>query len=90
MARWNKTIDFKSFWHDEDLSLSQKADKIADQLYAFYKANPEYYNVASIDAIADDFKAYAQRDDDDPDAIDDILDDMYDWADGNSVWIATI
>lgn len=79
MPEWKKHVDVSQWFHDDALSVADKAKAITDHLRPL---------------IGDDEDAAELLDElahqDDADEFDYVWNDLYDWADANRVWINTI
>jgi len=88
MANWQTTINFSSFWDDEDMPIQDKgkaAAKILHKKVEELKSHPlfdedalnELENLADeFELINDEYDAYSGVDE-----FDNILDSLYDWGD---------
>ena len=86
MTRWRKTIEIKQFLSDDDSP--ENARTVAGQIAAVLKRQAEYREEDwDFCMIAEDLADMATSDDATCADLNLTLDDLYDWADVNRVWI---
>jgi hypothetical protein len=87
MPDWRKTIRLKQFLsHDSEIPLSvisETALKFAERL----KREPEYEDDFELLTIVDQFEDLAESDDATVVDFNEVLAELYDWADVERVWI---
>ena len=81
LRNWKHTINFKYFWDDDEISITEKGRLASKELNKLEKHFPNDYELE--DAI-DNFCDVSEISE-----FDSVLSNLYDWADYNSVWIAT-
>lgn len=95
MANWRCTIDFKPFYHDDKLSIKEKADRAVKELRRTQKLK-SFEDDYDLDDIIEDFEGVSG--DGEPtetteftitEDFDARMSELYDWADANRVWVAT-
>lgn len=79
MTRWMETVDLSLVWHDDALSLADKARYIAGQLNACALVDSD------LEDLTDELMDAAREGDDE--WFDSVWSGIYDWADDNRVWI---
>jgi hypothetical protein len=81
MAGWNSTIEIKDLLDHEDVSREQ-AEKLGKDM-ATRLSNPKYAADRQLQRVITRFNTdcFSQAD------FNDILNDMYDWADSRRVWV---
>lgn len=84
MAKWDHTIDFMSFWNDDDMSIGDKGKAVAAEIKRVF---PTFGNDDELEEIVDGFEHDVGKYD--VLAFDCLLENLYDWADENRVWVAT-
>lgn len=88
MAQWFSRLEFKTLWKSyDDGGIS--IQNVANQVSAALEAHVNYSNDPELQGIAEEFKEFSSDTSADADDFDDILDRLYDWADGARCWIAT-
>lgn len=87
MKNWKHTIDFNSFWEDEDITVKQKGELAVTKLKPLLKHYPDDSELEEIieqfECICDCDTFTALND------FDERMHSLYDWADDNNVWINT-
>lgn len=86
MARWVYTVECGDFWHDypEERTIQE----IAQLLRAELEKVPQELRSDNFEDALYELEFFG--DSDDADALDCILEGIYDWADEHRVWIETI
>ena len=90
MANWKHTIELEplfSQWHSDALTPKQMGLALNRILQQFIENNPDaedYLYFSSFSEAVDSIR-YVE----DADEIDELLNDIYDFADANSIWINT-
>lgn len=79
MANWSEQIDLHEIFHNDDMSVRQKASMIGSKFRNSIGCDNDL-----LDLLID------LEDTDTPDSFDDVWSEIYDWADENRVWIRTI
>lgn len=87
MPEWRKTVRLKQLLsHDAEIPssvLRETALKFAERL----KREPEYETDIDLLTIVDQFEDIAEADDATLQDFNDLLAELYDWADAERVWI---
>lgn len=86
MTDWKKTINFVPFWNDDDMSIADKGKAAAAEIKRVF---PDWENGDDLEYIVGDFEEGVAEDETPVEMFDSAMSDLYDWADGNRVWIAT-
>lgn len=79
MAEWKRKVDVSQWFHDDALSVAEKAKAIAAHLRPLIGDDEEAAEL--LDMLAEQ---------DEADDFDYVWNDLYDWADAKRVWINTI
>lgn len=82
MARWNRQIEIKQFFDIDEYDPKSVRDS-AKQIFEVLKVQPEYGEDDEFTEIADQFEVT----DGEGREVNWVLEDLYDWADANRVWI---
>ena len=83
MADWKRRLCLKPEWQqaqDGEISSRDLARTIADRLRALRPFGDELLDTDR-EMLADEFLDYAESDDEDVAYFDDLMDQLYDWAD---------
>lgn len=84
MAKWKHTLRLGDVFHNDDLTLAQKTEKITERFQALKIPEADRWDAEStLEELAD---AAAE---DDVDWWDGAWNFFYDWADANRVWVET-
>lgn len=81
MNKWKYTLNLKEFYHDDTMSIEDKATNMVAELQILQKKLP---NDGELEDIIDTFSGI-----DDVDELDYVMNTLYDWADFYKVWIET-
>lgn len=95
MKDWKHTLNFKLFYHNDDISLPKKGVMIAEKLETLANT-PKFEDDMMLWNLVDEFKAIT-GDGEPPDTtefteLEDFnarMSDLYDWCDANAVWVET-
>lgn len=92
MARWNAQLLLVEDWeqyNEEQITICQLAERVAAKLEAltFAGGSP---NLLRRRDLVQEFREFAAEGNNNADEFDNILSDLYDWADLNRVWVSTI
>lgn len=88
---WVATLNVASFYHDDELSLAERAKMMAAAIRSKF---PKRVDIESdefddeLDLCAEEFEEIGSGDVD-ASEFDTVLDRLYDWADSESVWVQT-
>jgi hypothetical protein len=92
MATWDTTLRLKDFYHDDELTIAQKAEKVSNALIAKFStildSDKDNFD-EDLDSLVTDFQSLSAFDKVEANHFDNIMSDLYDWADWNRVWIET-
>jgi hypothetical protein len=86
MTNWQHTIDIKEAWEkasNDEITPAQLAAVVAEQLKSLPPDLPD------APAQLAEFEGLAQNAELSDDEFDDAFESLYDWANDNSVWVAT-
>ena len=86
MRDWKHTINFMSFWDDDDMSIADKGKAAAAEIKRVF---PDWENGDDIEYIVEMFEEGVVQGEAPVQMFDSAMSDLYDWADENSVWVAT-
>jgi len=92
MPTWDATLSLKDFYHDDELSIAEKAEKVSNVIRAKFANvldNDKDNFDEDLDSLAADFRRISAHDRVTANHFDNIMSDLYDWADWNRVWIET-
>jgi hypothetical protein len=83
---WTYTLDLSDFYHDDTLTLGEKASKVAGriEISAFFRNDWTF----EIQDILDEFSDFAKFGSS-VGMFDEIMRGLYDYADGDRIWIKT-
>lgn len=87
MRRWRKTVNIKQFLSDD--GSPENAAKVASQIATLLKAECplEVQEDDELSEIVEWMECISADDDDACDILNGHLDDLYNWADTNRVWM---
>ena len=92
MPTWDATLSFKDFYHDDELSIAEKAEKVSNAITAKFASildsDKDNFD-EDLDLLVRDFSNLSAYNKAEADHFDNIMSDLYDWADWNRVWIET-
>jgi len=92
MPTWDATLSFKDFYHDDELSIAEKAEKVSNAIIAKFASildsDTDDFD-EDLDSLTTDFQNLSAYDKAEADHFDNIMSGLYDWADWNRVWIET-
>jgi hypothetical protein len=92
MPTWDATLSFKDFYHDDELSIAEKAETASKTIIAKFasRLDSDKDNFdEDLDGIAADFQSISAYNKVETKHFDNIMSALYDWADWNRVWIET-
>jgi hypothetical protein len=83
---WNHTLDLSAFYHDDSLTIREKAQRVVDTIkrQAWYESEWTF----EIEDVVEEFEDFA-RVGDSVALFDKIMDDLYDFANGERIWVKT-
>lgn len=84
MANWKYKFNLKDFYHDDNISIQNKAKMVAERIGKTFSdfVSIESTNFDSeLDEIKDDFEWLATDSSAKADDFDDVMERLYDWAD---------
>ncbi|MCK5603728.1 hypothetical protein KAR91_17710 [Candidatus Pacearchaeota archaeon] len=95
MTNWKHTLRFEQWYHDDDISIKEKAElaakelKITMKLFRFKDDDDleeiiENFEGVSGDGEQEETTEFTIRED-----FNARMSELYDWADNNSVWVST-
>lgn len=84
MGRWVDRVELGDVFHDDNVTVSHKAAVIKERMTPLDK---KFESGGELLDLLDELVEVSA--DEDPDEFDVIWDQIYDWADANSVWIDT-
>ena len=87
MRNWKYKINVANFYHDDELTIKQKAKKMKLVINSFIEHNikDEYSEIyVNGQYLAMDFSDVKCVEN-----FDDVMERLYDWSDENGVWIET-
>ncbi len=86
---WEYALDFHNFYHDDNLTIGEKAKKIYTILSKFYKKyeNLEAFSGTELDDIINEFEENIELND--VASFDIAMYNLYDFADSKRIWIKT-
>ena len=82
MAKWDYRVDLRQTFHNPELSMAEKAPRIAASMRVRLKGTRIWDD--EIDGLLEELADQTAADD-----FDDVWDAVYDWCDTNRVWIET-
>lgn len=85
MTDWKKTINFIPFWNNDDLSIQEKAKLAGTEIRRVIASEPG----DDIHDVIEMFEEDVPQDEAPVQMFDAAMTELYDWADANSVWVAT-
>ena len=92
MPTWDATLSFKDFYHDDELTIARKAEQVSNAIIAKFASildsDKDNFD-EDLDSLYLDFRSLSAYDKAEADHFDNIMSDLYDWADYNRVWIET-
>lgn len=80
MTKWIGTIDLSSFFHNDSLDIAEKATLTANAIRKHNRHNDD-----DLECFAQDFSELTTVQD-----FDMVLSELYDYADEQRIWIATV
>lgn len=83
MANWKYVLDFSPFY-EADISIQEKAKKVYAEIGRVFvhMLNPDDENYDNdLYTIGDEFGWFTENDNDDVEEFDNLMEDLYDWAD---------
>jgi len=88
MREWKQTINFMPFWNEDGMSIVDKGKAAAAEIKRVF---PDWENGDDdeLEYIVGDFEEGVAEDEAPVEMFDSAMSDLYDWADENSVWVAT-
>lgn len=87
MPKWLYTLDLSDVFHADDVPLPTKARTIADRI-----EKSRFFDKAwtsALSDVADQLRDLAEDERDDVEEFDLIMNDLYDYADAERVWVDT-
>jgi hypothetical protein len=92
MATWDATLNFKDFYHDDELSIAEKAERVSKAIIARFAkildSDSDIFD-EDLDSLVLDFSNLSAYGRAEASHFDNIMSDLYSWADYNRVWIET-
>ena len=94
MPNWHATIDC-CFLRNDDLTVREKAEQLGTVLNRFIERQERLGDRQQVDPIglevwAMDMANLGEQDEVNPDEFDEVMSEIYDWADFERVWIKTL
>lgn len=81
MGNWKHIVNFKWFWDNEEYTINEKGCCASKELSKLLKHFEDNFTLLD---IIDDFKEVQTTPE-----FDNMMDGLYEWADGEFVWIKT-
>jgi hypothetical protein len=88
MNTWEHTLYFKDFYHNENFTISEKAEKVIVLFQNLLNKNETLLDDWNADDILLAFDE--AKDDNDAETFDNAMAQLYDFADFHRIWIATV
>lgn len=84
---WTYTLDLSDFYHNDSLTLCEKASKIAARIEVspFYRGEDWDFAIQDVVEEFSDFARFGSS----TAIFDDIMNGLYDYADTHRVWVKT-
>lgn len=99
MNNWKHTLNFKYFYHNDELSIQQKGELVEKEIQKVLKSKLDYEDMYTFDMclsdIADTFLSITGWEDEvsgdvtETEEFDIRMSELYDWCDDNRVWVVT-